>query len=433
MFDYFCGIIAELVIVFLSVIILKVYFGVFFENNRTKIWNNVLWVSYIIWQLIVSRANLFPAYVNVFISIFLVGMICISSYAGNFLQKLVFSVLINTLWMLIEFLVGYMFILRGINIYNLIPQFLGSLISKLLTLLLIVGLKGFFKNENIRNLPKKYNMALLLIPIGSMFVVYNIFSLSFDVNNKHIRSSLTSSLLILLINIVIFKLYLKLSKENELQKYNTIYEQQLELCNRHMREKETIMMDFRNARHDMKQHFIILIEMLDNNEIELATDYLRKLINMKILSNIGISKTDNIVVDSLINAKYSVALKLGIKLEIDIHIPMQLPFESADLSILLGNIFDNAIEASMLISKEKRCIKYFMKYENNMLIITVVNAFTGKLLKNRNGRIVTNKEDSERHGIGLESVRKVAEKYHGSVVIETRQETFIIKTILCDL
>lgn len=433
MFDYFCGIIAELVIVFLSVIILKVYFGVFFENNRTKIWNNVLWVSYIIWQLIVSRANLFPAYVNVFISIFLVGMICISSYAGNFLQKLVFSVLINTLWMLIEFLVGYMFILRGINIYNLIPQFLGSLISKLLTLLLIVGLKGFFKNENIRNLPKKYNMALLLIPIGSMFVVYNIFSLSFDVNNKHIRSSLTSSLLILLINIVIFKLYLKLSKENELQKYNTIYEQQLELCNRHMREKETIMMDFRNARHDMKQHFIVLIEMLDNNEIELATDYLRKLINMKILSNIGISKTDNIVVDSLINAKYSVALKLGIKLEIDIHIPMQLPFESADLSILLGNIFDNAIEASMLISKEKRCIKYFMKYENNMLIITVVNAFTGKLLKNRNGRIVTNKEDSERHGIGLESVRKVAEKYHGSVVIETRQETFIIKTILCDL
>lgn len=433
MFDYFCGIIAELVIVFLSVIILKVYFGVFFEKNRTKIWNNVLWMSYIIWQLIVSRANLFPAYVNVFISIILVGMICISSYTGNFLQKLVFSVLINALWMLIEFLVGYMFILRGINIYNLIPQFLGSLISKLLTLLLIVGLRGFLKNENIRNLPKKYNMALLLIPIGSMFVVYNIFSLSFDVNNKHIRSSLTSSLLILLINIVIFKLYLKLSKENELQKYNTIYEQQLELCNRHMREKETIMMDFRNARHDMKQHFIVLIEMLDNNEIELATDYLRKLINMKILSNIGISKTDNIVVDSLINAKYSAALKLGIKLEIDIHIPMQLPFESADLSILLGNILDNAIEASMLISKEKRCIKYFMKYENNMLIITVVNAFTGKLLKNRNGRIVTNKEDSERHGIGLESVRKVAEKYHGSVVIETRQETFIIKTILCDL
>ena len=137
-------------------------------------------------------------------------------------------------------------------------------------------------------------------------MVYNIFVLSVELENqKHIRGSLASSILVLIINIVIFKLYLKLSKEKELQRYNTVYEKQLELCNQHMIEKEAIMMDFRNARHDMKQHFIVLMEMLDNNENALATEYLSKLVDMNLLNNIGISKTDNIVVDSLINAKYS--------------------------------------------------------------------------------------------------------------------------------
>lgn len=204
---------------------------------------------------------------------------------------------------------------------------LGSLFSKLFTLFMIICLKKFFQNENVKDLSNKYNITLLLIPIGSMFVVYNTFMLSVDINKKvHIKESLTSLIIILLINIVIFKLYLVMSKEKELEKYNAVYEQQLELCTQHMREKENIMMDFRNARHDIKQHVIVLIEMLDNNQNESAIDYLRKLINIVPLNNLGISRTDNIVVDSLINAKYAIALKEKIKFNVDIHIPMQLPF-----------------------------------------------------------------------------------------------------------
>lgn len=416
----------------LSVTILKIYFETFFEQSKIKFVGITCWLIYFIWQLILGRVNVLPAYINVIVSVFLVSMICIYAYEGEVLQKIVFSVLINTIWMLAEFLVGYMFVLYGVH--YMIPQFLGSLFSKLLTLFLIICLKKFFQNENMRSLPNKYNIILLLIPVGSMFVVYNIFMLSIETSEKnHIRESLTSSIIILLINIIIFKLYLILSKEKELEKYNVVYEQQLELCTQHMREKENVMMEFRNARHDIKQHFIVLIEMLDNNQNELAMDYLRKLIKMAPLSNIGISRTDNIVVDSLVNAKYTIALKEEIKFTVDIHIPMQLPFYSADLSILLGNILDNAIEASLQIAKEERYIKFFMKFETNTLIITVINAFNGELIKNRNGKIISSKVEAGYHGIGLESVRKVATKYHGSVVLETKQETFIIKVILCNL
>ena len=200
LFSYFRGLDADLLTTFLSIAILRMYFGIFFERDKKRTLSTISWSIYFIWQMLIERINIFPTYINIIMSIILVCSICISTYVGGVLQKMVFSVLINTIWMLAEFLVGYMFVLGGIH-YK-IPQFLGSLFSKLLTLFLILCLKFFFQNENMRNISNKYNGLLLLIPIGSMFVVYNIFILSIDMNNN-IKGSLTSSVIILLINIII--------------------------------------------------------------------------------------------------------------------------------------------------------------------------------------------------------------------------------------
>ena len=111
----------------LSVLILKLYFSIFFvaKDKNTQI---ILWGIYFFWQMIIGRINVLPAYMNVIISVILTCMICAGAYEGGFLQKVVFSVLINTIWMLAEFLVGYVFILSGID-YK-VPQFSGSVLSK---------------------------------------------------------------------------------------------------------------------------------------------------------------------------------------------------------------------------------------------------------------------------------------------------------------
>ena len=432
MFSYWNKLIIDIALALFSALILKKYFDIFFKTRESGFIKHFCWILYGTWQIMIEKSNVFPAYVNVIISIVLVSIVCAGAFEGHILQKIVFSVLINAIWMQAEFLVGYGFILCGIN--YMVPQLLGSLLSKCIIFFIILCLRKFFHNKNIRNLSNRHNLILLLIPIGSMFVIYNVFMLSVELNqDRHIKASWTSLIIMLLINITIFRLYLSLSKEKELQKYNTVYEQQLELCNQHMLEKETVMMDFRNARHDMKQHFIILIELLNKNENQNAIEYLQNLINMSPLSQLGISRTDNIVIDSLVNAKYAVAMKEQIRFETDIHIPMRLPFRSADLCILLGNILDNAIEASLALDEERRYIGFFMKYEGNILVITVINSYNGEILRDSRGKIITNKGNAGYHGIGLESVKKVAEKYSGSVVIEPQKEKFIIKIILCDL
>jgi len=432
LFSDFRELSADLITAALAVVILKMYFETFFEKEKRTIYSVICWVFYFLWQIVIGRIEGMPPYGNVVISVVLVSLICISAYKGGFWQKVLFSVLINALWMFLEFLVGYLFLLNG-N-FETTLNFLGPVFSELLALFLIIGLRVFFQNESIQNISNKNHFLLLLIPLGSMFVVYNIFMLNIQLGKTwYIEKSITSSIIVFLINAAIFRLYLSLSKEKELQKYNTVYEQQIELCNQHMREKEAVMLRFRNARHDMKQHLIVLLNMLEHQETEQAADYLRKQVHMDALEDNGISRTDNIVVDSLVNAKYSVALKAKINFTADIHIPMQLSYSGADLCILLGNILDNAIEASRKIPEEQRNISFFMKYESNVLILTVRNAFDGKLRKNRDGRMISLKEEPVNHGIGLESVRKVAEKYHGSVVTEVKQNIFIIKVILCDL
>ena len=354
------------------------------------------------------------------------------SYQGGLIQKIVFSLLINVIWMLMEFLTGYIFVLCGVD--YMVPQLLGTIISQFLTIILIFYLKRFFQNDNIKNLSIKYNVMLLLIPTGSMYIVYNIFMLSVNLQiDNHAKESLTSMVLILLMNIVIFKLYLSLSKEKELQCFNTVYEQQLNLCNQHMKEKESVMMELRNARHDIKQHFTVLMELLDQHENKTALQYLEKIIDMEPIDNISVCNTENLVIDSLINAKYAIAIKKQIDFTFDIHIPMQLPFSSADLCIILGNVLDNAIEASAKVKINARYINLYMRLDKNILIITVINPYIGKVNINKNGKLLTQKEIPIYHGIGLESVQKVVDKYHGGMFIKFSDQKFVIKITLCDL
>ena len=80
----------------------------------------------------------------------------------------------------------------------------------------------------------------------------------------------------------------------------------------------------------------------------------------------------------LINAKFSLAQQFAIDFNIDIHIPIELPFSNADLSILLGNILDNAIEASSRLPESRRKIKIYICYDKNVLIITIINNYLGQ-------------------------------------------------------
>ena len=276
----------------------------------------------------------------------------------------------------------------------------------------------------IKDLPIGYSALLMMVSIGSMFVIYNFFMLSSDSQNKsHVELSVIVVMIILAINFIIYNLYVKLAEELEIRKYNTVYAQQLELYKKYTQEKEELLLDIRKSRHDIKQHYIALLKMLEKQKYQECIEYLEGLLDRRIFAEDGISKTDNIIVDALVNSKYTLAKRRGIDFIIELNIPRELPFENADLSIVLGNILDNALEANSSEGK----IFLSMKYEKSILFIFLKNTYDRPINRHKDGEIVTNKADASNHGIGLKSVRKITEKYYGASIIEIDEKEFVMK------
>lgn len=100
-------------------------------------------------------------------------------------------------------------------------------------------------------------MALVLIPLGSMFVVYTSFFMSVNSHRPlSVLWSFASLIIMLFINILIFTIYIKLSEDMELRQKNVVYKQEIDLYNKHIEEKENSMLEFRKARHNLKNQLI---------------------------------------------------------------------------------------------------------------------------------------------------------------------------------
>ena len=259
----------------------------------------------------------------------------------------------------------------------------------------------------------------------------NIFMLGFANNNGRTRINSTFTVLILLgMNILIFYVYMKLADDLRLRRMAAVYEQQLELCERHQQERELSMLQLRDIKHNMKNNLISILAYAENKEYEKMTGFIEEIMGEGGMVIASISNSGNIVIDSLIGYWYVTAQNKKIIFKTDICIPMIMPFKGADLSLILGNLLENAVEAAEKV-EENKYINVKMKFDKNNLLLFVDNSYKGKLLKTRDNRLKSTKSDAENHGVGLASVYRAVAKYHGSVVIEDSEPgKFKIRIVL---
>lgn len=168
----------------------------------------------------------------------------------------------------------------------------------------------------------------------------------------------------------------------------------------------------------------------ENKEYEKMTGFIEEIMGEGGMVIASISNSGNIVIDSLIGYWYVTAQNKKIIFKTDICIPMIMPFKGADLSLILGNLLENAVEAAEKV-EENKYINVKMKFDKNNLLLFVDNSYKGKLLKTRDNRLKSTKSDAENHGVGLASVYRAVAKYHGSVVIEDSEPgKFKIRIVL---
>ena len=273
----------------------------------------------------------------------------------------------------------------------------------------VVLLLGYFSHH--RNKQK-------ILPIWTMFVspcipilTIGVELLFTTVSGVTAQSVTVSMILLFIINIVVFFLYESLSIAYARAAKATVAEQEKNYYQNQCQLMQNAVEDTRRFHHDISNHFSIVEAFLEGRKTNEASQYLQELIQKEEKKSVLYSTSGNIVVDSIINYKLRSISDWNVAVTVDIVIPTELPIEIVDLSTILTNLLDNAVQA-LQKTDGKRELKIAMTYRKGMLFIAVKNTYPGKV-HYENGEIVTTKEDTESHGYGLKNVESAAEKYHG--------------------
>ena len=420
--------ILNILMIIFSTQIISTYLGAF--HNYKKSCNFVSWLGwgvYIIFQCWVMESNASHPLLILTINIFLIFSIYKFLYHVNNRTALFRAGIFYAFWMLVEVATNY--VLGKTSTTTMSYGFIvGNGISKIIMYILMHILKRCWKSKSLTDISFMYWARLCFIPLVTIYVIHNTFYLTSQ-SQRNIFFLITVILMIL-VNYITFDVYDKLGKQQESEKKNLVYEQQIALCNKQATERETAYQETRRVRHDLNDYLVDLKITIQSGQLDKAESKIDALLDNNRIYKNEVSRSGNLVIDSLINYKYSAALKENIVMNNYVFVPEQMSFEGADLCIIISNLLDNAMEAVIKLPEEDRQIDVSISLVKGSLSIVVQNPYKEEIKKNENGLLVTNKKDSINHGIGLSSVQRSVDKYNGELLIEHDNRIFKATVLL---
>ena len=214
------------------------------------------------------------------------------------------------------------------------------------------------------------------------------------------------------------------SKKNQ---YKQVEAYQRELIDTHFQEVDTMYKQIRGWRHDYRNHIQTMKVLLANGEVDSVKEYLDKLdVDLNTIDTVV--KTGNTMADAILNSKISLAKSKNINVDVDAHIPLKLKTSELDLCVIIGNLFDNAIEASMLLPPEQRMIRVYMDMKGTQLYICFTNLTAVK--KQQKFENLFQSTKGKDHGLGLIQIDNIIERLEGYLSRNSEDGAFTTEVLI---
>ncbi len=413
-----------------SLLIMHKLMQAFFSRPSGNPLRYAAWTVYYVLQVVPVLGIYIPPPVMICLNIVSVLAISSLSYKAGLKRHCIFAMLVCAVWMLVEAATDTVLGLFGMDGWA--QQTAGTVISLVLMFLLAVIAGHCAKRMEQKDIPLRYAAAVLAVPACSVYLMHNIFLIT-DRHKEYAVFAIIASLLLLLLIYMIFEVYDRMADDAEAQEKNLLYEQELDLLNRQAQEREEYDMEMQKLRHDMKNHMSSLLGMLEGNDAKQAEEYVRGMLRGAAdCRTEDVSRTGNIIVDNLVNHKCGIAREEGIAFDANVFLPPKLPIRGGHLTIVFGNLLDNALEACREVEDGERYITLDASYEKEVLMLVVVNPYQGERKKDRTGKYVTTKKDcrGHGHGLGLSSVEQAVSAYRGQVDAEGRDGVFKVSVVM---
>ena len=253
----------------------------------------------------------------------------------------------------------------------------------------------YVRNEDYSS-KSKYSWLLILMAFGT--VAIGVLTVNDDSTHDYVIA-----VILLLINLMNFYIYNLEQKSLEsqhtlelIETSNNAYKTQIQIMNETQKK-------LRFIRHDFKNHMNKIRNLIQNENYQKIQEYLDEMEEAVTVKS-EFSKTGNKDVDSLINYELTIAAEFGTEIICNIELPNELNVTSFDMTVILGNLLNNAVEA--LRQTERKVLIITVKFNKGVIRIDIENSYDAKYKR---------KPDGREHGIGLMSVKNTLEKYHGSI------------------
>ncbi len=185
----------------------------------------------------------------------------------------------------------------------------------------------------------------------------------------------------------------------------------------------------REYRHDMRHHLAVIEGLAKQGDCDKIIEYASKLNgSFGELENTAYCK--NPEVNAVLSEYIGRAESAGCEVTQSFALPGSLPFEENDVCLVLANAIENAINACSQLPEEKRHINISAEYaDGRRLLVSVENPCSDTPRFGEDGLPVTDKRSDE-HGIGLQSVKHIAEKYNGFLRCMLEDGKFVFQAAL---
>ena len=414
---------------------------IFFESFGKKRYESSLRNCFIIFSTIISCYLIVLTFYNKFIIKQILVIVAIALFMSAYvkvklIKAIVLSLLFQGLLLSIDYLTFWVNIslfksIADINKSYLIDASMIVVMAKLVLFMTVVIIRKKTGDKTADVLSNADFLRFMFFPISTIFTIIALIDTSGNgANQRQNDVFLAISLCLACMNILLFYLINDILKREIRVRESDIFRLRAKNQTDTYRSISENFVKQRRRTHEYKNQ-ILCIESLINTENYAELKNYIKNISGHLSTELDYIKTNNMIVDAILNSKYRETLEKGIIFIFKLNDLSTIGIEDEDIVVILSNLLSNAIEACEKYSGKKVIKLKFIK-EGDDIIISVKNTYNGEL-EIRDGEIQSSKlTDNDEHGIGIKNIIDVIEKYQGSYTIQNDKEEFYFSIMLPD-
>lgn len=396
-------------------------------SGQKNVFGCVGWIIYYIFLLIINLSTSFPSLITLLGQVLFIFFISTVTKRNSLKQRCIFALMLCATWIPVVILTMPAIGSTEMN------QAMTSNVRVSIFMIWLLFLSSTLNASSQRKFSSfpcfRHTSVILLVTVSITYIIYKTFLIS-AAHEELIWFSTITHFLLLLISYVIFEGCEQIYRNIDLLEQNRLYEQQINLYYRQTTRTQDLYQKIQQSRHDIKYHLFVLLGMIRSNQEE-AENYIQQLLNDTVNDRIGATMhSGNIIIDALVNHYDNLTQKENIRFDTSVFIPATLPFHDRHLTVILGNLLENALEACRQVELGQRYICLEITFEKKMLLISLRNSCIPVHRKDKTNRFRTTKPDSLHHGLGLSSIKQTVAYYQGEVMIENIGAEFHVKVIL---